>query len=92
MGILSSTYDEGWMQSTYEAGRLQADVFVRERISFPLLKLVENGPLNPLQEQCIDAMSVHHLLASRPGEDGEATILRSNQGKGILLVMDELCR
>ena len=35
-------------------------------------------------------MGVHPHLAGRPGEEGEAAVLRSDEGQRPLLVVDEL--
>src|ERR1700743_3763850 len=34
---------------------------------------------------------MYHIFAGRPGENGKATILRGNQGYGIVLIEHKLC-
>ena len=42
------------------------------------------------EQQRLDAMGVHHVLARRPGEDREVPVLRRNERDGVALVVDEL--
>src|ERR1041385_8865170 len=44
------------------------------------------------QQKRLDAVRVHHLLAGRPGEDREATILRGDERHGVALILYELRR
>src|SRR5436309_13745698 len=46
----------------------------------------------PLQQQRLDAVRMDHVLARRPGEDGEVPVLRRHERDGIALILDELCR
>src|SRR4051812_20015866 len=54
---------------------------------FPICKWTREPGL---QEERFDPVRVNHVLARRPGEDGEAAILRGDEGDGIMLIADEL--
>src|SRR5580658_4604935 len=44
-----------------------------------------------LQEQGLDTMSVDHLFAGGPAENGESPVLRGYEGDRIPLIVRELC-
>src|SRR5688572_14953937 len=43
-----------------------------------------------LQKQSVHPVGVHHLLAGRPSKYREASVLRSDQSKGVALIVNKL--
>ena len=49
-----------------------------------------SGQAGSLEQQRLDAVGVDHVLARRPGEHGEAPVLRRDQRDRVALIVDEL--